>query len=80
MKSEIHKIIIELIPGGSKVLDVGCSTGCLGKELKGKGCYVVGVEPGKSAKEAEKYLDKVLNKRIEDVNLRDKFDVVIFKF
>ncbi|RLJ02438.1 MAG: class I SAM-dependent methyltransferase [Candidatus Aenigmatarchaeota archaeon] len=78
MRSETHRIIIGLVPEGSRVLDVGCSTGLLGKELKKKGCYVVGVEPGESAREAKKHLDKVLNKKIEDVNLRDKFDVIVF--
>ena len=42
--------ILNLIPKGAKrVLDVGCGSGCLGKELKNSGIEVTGIEANSSA-------------------------------
>ncbi|MFS0706144.1 class I SAM-dependent methyltransferase [Cellulomonas sp. 179-A 9B4 NHS] len=39
-----HWQVIDLVPGGSDVLDVGCSTGYLAEALVERGCRVSGVE------------------------------------
>jgi glycosyltransferase involved in cell wall biosynthesis len=39
-----HAYALELIPAGSRVLDLGCAGGYLGSELRGRGCYVAGVD------------------------------------
>jgi len=39
-----HAYTLDLIPRGSRVLDLGCAGGYLGTELRARGCYVVGVD------------------------------------
>jgi len=39
-----HQRIVGLVKPGSRVLDVGCAGGYLARELKAKGCTVVGVD------------------------------------
>lgn len=39
-----HWQVIDLVPGGSDVLDVGCSTGYLAEALVARGCRVSGIE------------------------------------
>jgi glycosyltransferase involved in cell wall biosynthesis len=39
-----HTLALELIPPGSRVLDLGCAGGFLGAALRARGCYVVGVD------------------------------------
>jgi 2-polyprenyl-3-methyl-5-hydroxy-6-metoxy-1,4-benzoquinol methylase len=39
-----HRRIIDAVPAGAKVLDVGCAGGYIAKKLAGKGCEVVGVD------------------------------------
>jgi glycosyltransferase involved in cell wall biosynthesis/protein-L-isoaspartate O-methyltransferase len=39
-----HRRILETVPGGSKVLDVGCAGGYLARKLGEKGCDVIGVD------------------------------------
>lgn len=79
--------ILTLIPDNiSKVLDVGCSTGVLGDQIKRKNnnVEVVGIEfDEKMAKIAKKNLDKVIIGDIENINLADSFppnyfDCIIF--
>ncbi len=74
--------IREIVPWGSRVLDVGCGTGWTAKELTDKkGCEVIGVEPNESRAEAARshgiqvhvgYLEDL---RIEEVDL---FDIILF--
>lgn len=42
--SESHRLVLEEIPDGARVLDVGCATGYLAAELTRRGCVVDGVE------------------------------------
>ncbi|HWI75053.1 MAG TPA: class I SAM-dependent methyltransferase [Baekduia sp.] len=42
--SASHRLVLEEIPAGARVLDVGCATGYLAAELTRKGCTVDGVE------------------------------------
>src|SRR4030095_8881874 len=39
-----HKLTLDMIPPGSRVLDLGCAGGYMGAELRARGCYVVGVD------------------------------------
>jgi 2-polyprenyl-3-methyl-5-hydroxy-6-metoxy-1,4-benzoquinol methylase len=42
--SESHRLVLEQVPPGARVLDVGCATGYLAAELTRRGCVVDGVE------------------------------------
>jgi 2-polyprenyl-3-methyl-5-hydroxy-6-metoxy-1,4-benzoquinol methylase len=42
--SESHRLVLEAIPAGARVLDVGCATGYLAAELARRGSTVDGVE------------------------------------
>src|SRR3954462_13832621 len=39
-----HRLLIRAVPPGSRVLDVGCAEGYLARELRARGCTIVGVE------------------------------------
>jgi len=78
--SASHHLVLELVPPGSRVLDVGCAEGYLAAELKARGCDVIGVEPDERAAAIarERGID-VLDVDIENVTLDAAgFDVVIF--
>lgn len=64
----IDRQSVLFVPQGSRVLEIGCATGFMGKYLQEKkGCRVTGVELGKEeAKTARKYLEKVIEGDIED--------------
>ena len=78
--------ILEFIPDRIKrVLDVGCSVGVLGEQIKRKtSAEVIGIEvDGNMAKEAEGRLDRVINADIEKLDLKNVlsgqvFDCIIF--
>lgn len=75
-----HKIF-KFIPAKSRILDIGCSSGALGIELKkSKGAYVVGVDIDESDLAlAKKNLDQVflLNVEKDELAQLGKFDVII---
>lgn len=64
-----------------KILDVGCATGFLARELKKEGHQVVGIEVDKeAAKEAKKYCSKIIVDSAESGKIKFKkeyFDVII---
>ncbi|HSX42993.1 MAG TPA: class I SAM-dependent methyltransferase [Candidatus Saccharimonadales bacterium] len=76
--------MLTIIPDGSEVLDVGCSSGNFGEELQHKKhCLVDGVEPDAGdAKLAAKKLRKVWAFSIEDEKnieqIQRTYDVIIF--
>jgi ribosomal protein L11 methylase PrmA len=44
--SASHRLLVDAVPHGSRVLDVGCSGGYLAVALReGRGASVLGVEP-----------------------------------
>jgi methionine biosynthesis protein MetW len=49
-----HSMIIQLVPPGSRVLDVGCATGYLAPGLHDKGCHVTGIDYDAEALEKAK--------------------------
>ena len=73
--------LFDLIPEGSHVLDIGCSTGNFGKELiKKKKCTVVGVDIfEEDLKVAKKHLTNVYRRNIEVDSIADlgTFDVIL---
>ena len=78
--------IINLVPDSvRKILDVGCSVGSLGEQLKQKfGAEVVGIEVDEQmAKVAKERLDRVILGDLDKINLEDYlppnyFDCIIF--
>ncbi len=75
---------LKYIKDGSKVLDIGCAWGYLGKILKPRSCCVVGVEiDQKIAKMAESHCDKVFVCNLEDALMlgscldREVFDTIV---
>lgn len=65
---EVHMIVLNMILSNSKVLDIGCATGYLGKELIKKFCEVYGIEKDETmAKKASKYYKKVLIEDLENL-------------
>jgi methionine biosynthesis protein MetW len=75
--------ILNLIPPGKKVLDVGCASGYLAKRLNQKDGQVFGIEIDKKAtQKARQYCQKVINadvERIEKLPFPNQFfDVIIY--
>lgn len=57
----IHTMAVEMIEKGSKVLDIGCATGYIDRELKKKGCEVWGTDGFEGAvKKAKKYCKEAI--------------------
>jgi GT2 family glycosyltransferase/SAM-dependent methyltransferase len=77
-----HEVILRQVRAASSVLDVGCSTGYLGEELRGRGCRVWGLDRDAAAvAEATPWYEDV---RILDLDVCDdlpwpdqSFDVVL---
>lgn len=84
LENNSHALMIRLVGGGKKVLDVGCATGYLGRAFMDNGCAVSGVElDAEAAERASKVLDEVMVADLEDVDLVSRFgegsfDVVVF--
>lgn len=78
--SPAHRHVLDLVPPGSRVLDVGCAEGYLAAELAARGCAVVGVEPdARAAAVARERGISVLEFDVEEVALdASAFDVVLF--
>ncbi len=80
-----HQIIIRLVGGGRKVLDVGCSNGNLAKIFQENGCEVVGIEYDSSAAEkAKEFCQEVIQGDLDDDKIfrhkvlqKEKFDVIV---
>ncbi len=80
--SSLHRIS-RLVPGGTTVLDVGCSTGYLGGLLESKGCTLFGIEENEAAAaEAQKRYRRVFVINLDAYGglpeRQGPFDVVIF--
>ncbi len=71
--SHAHRLALSAVPDGTRVLDVGCSTGYLAAELTVRGCRVVGVEADpEAAAEARERCDLVIVGDVEDPAVRDE--------
>jgi methionine biosynthesis protein MetW len=49
--SPAHRLLLDAVPAGARVLDVGCATGYLAAELTRRGCRVTGVDADPAAAE-----------------------------
>jgi SAM-dependent methyltransferase len=47
--SPAHRLLVDAVPARARTLDVGCATGYLAAELRGRGCEVFGVEADPAA-------------------------------
>ena len=76
-----HQKLLALVPDGSRVLDVGCSTGYLARPLVERGCTVVGIELDEAAAAvARDVCEEVLVGDVETLELpfpTGSFDVVL---
>ena len=79
-----HTLMVELVGGTKRVLDVGCATGYLAQALVERGCTVSGVEfDEKAAEEARPHLERLVIGDLEAMDLAeafgdDRFDVIVF--
>jgi 2-polyprenyl-3-methyl-5-hydroxy-6-metoxy-1,4-benzoquinol methylase len=75
-----HRKLLDLVPSGSRVLDVGCSAGYLAERLVAKGCTVTGVElDPEAAAEARRFCAEVVVGDVERMELPFEpasFDVI----
>ena len=83
-RNNSHTLMVELVGGSKRVLDVGCATGYLARTLGERGCTVSGIEPDEmAAEEARPYLDRLIVGNVETLDLdesfgEERFDVVVF--
>jgi 2-polyprenyl-3-methyl-5-hydroxy-6-metoxy-1,4-benzoquinol methylase/regulator of replication initiation timing len=79
-----HTLMVELVGGTKRVLDVGCATGYLARALAERGCTVSGVEfDAEAAEEARPHLERLVIGDLETMDLADafgddRFDVIVF--
>ena len=83
-RNNSHTLMVELVGGSKRVLDVGCATGYLAQALVERGCTVSGVEfDAEAAEEARPLLERLVIGDLETMDLAsafgdDRFDVIVF--
>lgn len=83
-RNDSHTLMVEMVPRGSRVLDVGCATGRTSAAFRQRGCRVVGIERDpEAASEAREYCEEVLVADVEELDLHrcfgsGSFDVIVF--
>jgi 2-polyprenyl-3-methyl-5-hydroxy-6-metoxy-1,4-benzoquinol methylase len=83
-RNNSHTLMVELVGGSKRVLDVGCATGYLAQALVARGCTVSGVEfDEEAAEEARPHLERLVIGDLEKMDLAeafgdDRFDVIVF--
>jgi methionine biosynthesis protein MetW len=80
-----HNLVVDLVPEGSSVLEVGCATGYMSRVLaERRGCQVTGIEiDAEAAAEANAYCDRVIVGDVETLDLDEhlgdeRYDAVLF--
>ena len=79
-----HTLMLDLVGGNKRVLDVGCASGYLAEALNQRGCVVSGVEADPELAElARPHLEKIVVADVEACDLVDAFgtgtfDVIVF--
>ena len=81
--SDGHRMMIDAVRPGSRVLDVGCASGYLAEALAARGCTVVGIEPdATNAETARAFLSELVVGDIERADDRARlpgaFDYVLY--
>lgn len=79
---DAHAHLLGFVGAGKTVLDVGCASGYLAKELTARGCSVVGVEPDpEAAAQARAHCHEVICAGVESLDTIysrfESFDVVL---
>lgn len=70
--STAHRIVLDEVPDGARVLDVGCATGYLAAELSARGCTVDGIEADPAAaQQARAYCREVVAGDLEAPSTQD---------
>jgi O-antigen biosynthesis protein len=83
-KNNSHTLIVEMVGGNKRVLEVGCASGYMSRVLSERACSVVGLEiDPDAAREAKEFCDNVIVGDVETLDLEGilgagKFDVVTF--
>ena len=83
-RNNSHTLMVELVGGTKRVLDVGCATGYLARALSERGCTVSGVEfDTEAAEEARPHLERLVIGDLETMDMAeafgdDRFDVIVF--
>ena len=81
--SPTHNQVVEWIPRGSRVLELGCASGYVGRMLvETKACQVTGIEcDPNAAREARENGLQVIEGSLEDASfrasIRERFDIVL---
>ena len=82
--SRAHRLLLDAVPDGARVLDAGCASGYLAAELTRRGCRVTGVEADPVAAErARAHCEAVVVGDVEDAGCRGElaalapYDVVL---
>ncbi len=80
-----HMLVVELVPEGARVLDVGCATGYLAEALaERRSSRVTGIEISlEAAEQAREHCERVIVGDVETLDLEaelrdERFDVVLF--
>jgi SAM-dependent methyltransferase len=83
-RNDAHAIMVEMVGTDKRVVDFGCWTGFVARELKRRGCYVTGIEVDPRAAEvARSVCDRVIEADLDTIDLREslegeKYDVGLF--
>jgi len=83
-RNNSHTLMVELVGGTKRVLDVGCATGYLARALTERGCSVSGLESdSESGEEARPHLERLVVGDVETMDLAEafgdaRFDVIVF--
>jgi len=79
-----HAKMLAMCGENRRIIDFGCWTGVMSRELKKSGCYVIGIElDPDAAREARSVCDRVIEADLDDLDLGEalggeKFDVGLF--
>ena len=70
-----HRLLLDAVPDGARVLDVGCAEGYLARALTERGCTIVGVEfDPRAAEVARGACERVVVGDVEDPSVRAQID------